>query len=248
MLSMWLLVALVVPCVALVLWVRSKVATATPVGKQPPLVSGPIPFIGAGLSWIRAPRAFLDETRARVGDVFVLQYEGTLRRLCTGLTLVAPSAFGLKLFFVFSPQGLADFYRVPETDGSFTEATRGFLGFKVPEEILTGSMATISKVLQRDFQQLWARIFADTVDEALDALGEEGLLDVFRWTKGLAHKAGLRAWVGEEAVAPGVFEEMCAAVMLAGTGFVSHSLSLSAALLSSTPSTPSRASRPWARC
>lgn len=37
--------------------------TATPVGKQPPLVSGPIPFIGAGLDWLKNPKEFLNKKR-----------------------------------------------------------------------------------------------------------------------------------------------------------------------------------------
>jgi hypothetical protein len=45
--------------------------------------------------------------------------------------------------------GLIDFYKIPEMHGSFTEATKGFLGYKVPEEILPGSMALIQKVRKK---------------------------------------------------------------------------------------------------
>lgn len=73
---------------------------------------------------------------------------------------------------------------------------------------MEGSMAIIARVLQRDFQQLWGRLFAATVSEALDELGDSGVVDIFKWTKVVAHKAGFRSWIGDEAVAPGVFEEL----------------------------------------
>jgi hypothetical protein len=91
---------------ALIVWLRVKFRTATPIGKQPPSVGG----LSNGLAWLRNPTQFLIDTRKRLGDIFLLQ------------------VFGIKLFFVFSAEGLKDFYNVPETDASFTEATKGFLG------------------------------------------------------------------------------------------------------------------------
>jgi hypothetical protein len=113
MLGSLLLLGVVFCVFYIVHWIRKKTATDPLQGKQPPIVSGPIPFIRAGLSWIRSPTTFLNEQRAIVGDTFVLE------------------AFGLKLFFTFSAKGLSYFYQIPETNASFTEATRGFLGFKV---------------------------------------------------------------------------------------------------------------------
>jgi hypothetical protein len=116
-----------------------------------------------------------------VGDVFILE------------------AFGLKLFFVFSNKGLTDFYRIPETNASFLEATRAFLGYKVPKEVMEGEMPIIQRVLRRDFQKLWLVRLNESVREELDALGEEGSMDVFQWTKQVMHRAGFSAWVGAEA-------------------------------------------------
>jgi len=89
--------------------------TSKPVGRQPPIVSGTWPIIGAGFDWVKNPSKFLNKQREKHGDIFLLH------------------AFGLKLFCVFSKAGLRDFYKVPETHASFTEATRGFLGYKVTE-------------------------------------------------------------------------------------------------------------------
>ena len=120
--------------------------------------------------------------RREHGDVFLLE------------------VFWVKFFFVFSQGGLEEFYKVPETEASFTEATKGFLGVKVPEEIMRGSMATIQRVLRRDFQMLWKNIFSVTMHEALDEMGDSGELSVFEWSKKVAHKAGFRSWIGDEAV------------------------------------------------
>lgn len=183
----WSIVFLLAAIVSAYAWLRKKMATAAPVGPQPPKVGG----LRKGLSWLRNPTQFLNDTRRELGsDVFLLE------------------VFGVKLFFVFSAAGLDDFYNVPESQASFTEATKGFLGVKVPEEIMSGSMATITRVLRRDFQQLWRAIFAATMAEAIDELGEAGELDVFRWTKQVAHKAGFRSWIGEEAVEEGTFERL----------------------------------------
>jgi hypothetical protein len=69
-------------------------------------------------------------------------------------------------------------------------------------------MSTIQKVLKRNFQQLWKNIFTNTMNEALFDLGHVGKLDVFVWTKQVAHKAGFRSWIGEEAVEDKYFHRL----------------------------------------
>lgn len=115
-------ITIVLLCVLLALllfalYIRRRLATAKPVGPQPPTVSGKIPFIRAGVDWLSNPRDFLNQKREEVGDTFILE------------------AFGLKLFFVFSKKGLTDFYHISESSASFLEATRAFLGYKVPAEV-----------------------------------------------------------------------------------------------------------------
>ena len=48
------------------------------------------------------------------------------------------SLFGAELLFTFSPMGLRSLYEVRESDASFTEATRGLLGLKLPAEVIEG--------------------------------------------------------------------------------------------------------------
>jgi len=44
--------------------------------------------------------------------------------------------FGTQFVFIFDPSALKEFYKLPENEASFTEATRAFLGLKLPAELL----------------------------------------------------------------------------------------------------------------
>jgi hypothetical protein len=63
-------------------------------------------------------------------------------------------------------------------------------------------------VLKKDFQKLWLSIFAKTMKEEMEKMGDNGSIDVFKWTKQIAHKAGFRSWIGEEAASPAYLEEL----------------------------------------
>ncbi len=71
-----------------------------------------------GLALAKNPAKFFSECRQAVGDSFIVY------------------AFGLKLLCTFSRTGLRSLYTVREADASFTEATRGLLGLKLPPEVL----------------------------------------------------------------------------------------------------------------
>ena len=175
-----------------------------PIGIQPPLVKGNIPFIGAGLDFVKNPKKFLNEQRKIHGDVFLLH------------------AFGVKLFFVFSKKGLIEFYKIAEQDASFTEATRGFLGYKVPEEILSGTMKTVLLVLKS--QKQFTSSFDKTIEKEINNLGkkkkfikfeklkknffedESGTFEIFSFLKNIVHKVGFNYWIGEETNRPEIFE------------------------------------------
>ncbi len=121
-------------------WVTGGVAGAVVCGHLyasrgikdgPPVIRGWLPFIGfadphlrcliyfsSGLSFIKNPTKFFENARKKYGDTFIVYL------------------FGIKLFCVFSPEGLHSLYSVREIDASFTEATRGLLGLKLPEEVI----------------------------------------------------------------------------------------------------------------
>ncbi len=98
----------------------------------PPRAPGRLPWIRAGLAFLANPTDYLRRTRQQLGDSFLVE------------------AFGFRLFFVFSPEGLRSLYALPEKDASFTEATRTLIGFKLPPELLGGDMAMFHHLFGRD--------------------------------------------------------------------------------------------------
>jgi cytochrome P450 len=151
------------------------------VSPAPPRVSGRLPFVGAGLSFLANPTEFLRRTRARVGDSFLLE------------------AFGFRLFFLFSPEGLRSLYALPEKEASFTEATRTLIGFKLPPELLGGDMSMFHHLFGRDQLEGYRSQIAAAVEEELALLGEEGEFEIFAYMKRVVHRIGFRCWAGHEA-------------------------------------------------
>jgi len=154
------------------------------VAPAPPRVAGRLPFVGAGFGFLANPTEFLRATRARVGDSFLLE------------------AFGFRLFFVFSPEGLRSLYQLPEKDASFTEATRTLIGFKLPAQLLEGDMAMFHHLFGRDRLESYREQIHAAVAEELAQLGESGELEVFAHMKRVVHRVGFRCWAGREAASP----------------------------------------------
>ncbi|MGE0789931.1 MAG: cytochrome P450 [Sandaracinaceae bacterium] len=151
------------------------------VSPMPAVLRGRVPVVGAGIELLRDPTAALEAARAKHGDTFYL------------------SAFGLPLFFVFSPEGLRSLYALPERDASFTEATRTLLGFKLPEELTAGDMGMFHRLFGKDRRQRSIEHIVDAVDGAIDRLNRAGELEAFTHMKALVHRVGFRSWAGHEA-------------------------------------------------
>jgi cytochrome P450 len=151
-------------------------------GPSPPVVSGALPFVGCGLAFARNPRKFLEDTRARVGDTFIVH------------------AFGFRLFFTFSNTGLRSLYRVRESEASFTEATRGLLGLKLPPEATTGTLEKFHRGLRRPLVDKLLAFVDECVAAHVAALGASGEFEVFAHFKALVHRVGFLCWVGRDAL------------------------------------------------
>ena len=55
--------------------------------------------------------------------------------------------FGITMVCTFSPRGLRSLYEVREKEASFTEATKGLLGLKLPPEVcVCGIVAIVKRV------------------------------------------------------------------------------------------------------
>ena len=155
-----------------------------PVDPTPPRVTGPVPFVRAGLDFIRAPTQFLSAARETHGDTFLLE------------------AFGFDLLMTFAPVGLRSLYRAPEAEASFTEATRTLIGFKVPDELLEGDMSMFRKLFARDQLPRYLDAVRDAVREDVAELGASGEFEIFERAKLLVHRVGFRCWIGREAATP----------------------------------------------
>ena len=115
---------------------------------------------------MRNPREFFERQRRRVGDTFVVYL------------------FGFRLFCVFSPAGLRALYEVRERDASFTEATRGLLGLKLPPEVIAeGTLAKFHAGLKKSLVRHYLVHVNRAIDAALSSLPASGSFEIFAHMK-----------------------------------------------------------------
>lgn len=148
----------------------------------PPLAGEELPHIGAGLRFLEAPTAYLQELRARHGDTFLLD------------------VFGFHLLMTFAPKGLENLYKLDERQASFGLATYDLIGFKTPTEIfqdadvglfyqlllnkhMPAHVATIDAIVQAELQR-WRTL--------------QGV-DIFDAIRTLEQRVGFGLWIAPEA-------------------------------------------------
>lgn len=148
----------------------------------PPLAAEELPHIGAGLRFLEAPTAYLQELRERHGDTYLLD------------------VFGFNLLMTFAPKGLESLYKLEENKASFGLATYDMIGFKTPVEIfqdadldlfyqlllnkrMPGYVATIEGIVERELQR-W---------QALPQV------DIFDAIRTLEQRVGYGLWITPEA-------------------------------------------------
>ncbi|NUP05452.1 MAG: cytochrome P450 [Polyangiaceae bacterium] len=156
------------------------------VSPPPKRVSGRVPYVGAGLDFLRDPTELLKRARVEHGETFLLE------------------AFGFKLLFVFSPAGVRSLYKLPERQASFVEATRTLIGFKLPEELLSSEagMSMFHHLFGRSQVEGYLSHMVDAVRADLAELPVAGELEIFSHMKKIVHRMGFRCWAGREAVTP----------------------------------------------
>ena len=152
------------------------------VDPMPPRISGTLPWVGAGRALTRDPTAFFNRCRERHGDTFVVD------------------AFGYRLFCVFSPLGVRNLWRLPEEQASKALADLTLLSHKVPIELFEGRRTLPHELFARDDVETHLDNLRTAVDFELDDLGDEGTIELFTFTKRLAHRMGLASWGGLDAL------------------------------------------------
>ncbi|MFA9411338.1 MAG: SCP2 sterol-binding domain-containing protein [Deltaproteobacteria bacterium] len=148
------------------------------VNPMPPVVPGSLPWVGAGRALVRDPTEFFSTCRERFGDTFLVD------------------AFGYRLFCVFSPAGVRNLWRLPEEEASKALADLTLLSHKVPIELFEGRRTLPHDLFARDDVEVYLDHLREAVDVELSSLGESGSIELFAFTKRLAHRMGLASWGG----------------------------------------------------
>jgi cytochrome P450 len=152
------------------------------VDPMPPRARGALPWVGAGRALTRDPTAFFTRCRERFGDTFVVD------------------AFGYRLFCVFSPLGVHNLWRLPEEQASKALADLTLLSHKVPIELFEGRRTLPHDLFGRDDVETYLENLRNAVAFELDDLGQAGSIELFTFTKRLAHRMGLASWGGLSAL------------------------------------------------
>jgi len=145
---------------------------------MPPVVPRGLPWVGAGRALISDPTEFFTSCRERFGDTFLVD------------------AFGYRLFCLFSPAGVRNLWRLPEEAASKALADLTLLSHKVPIELFEGRRTLPHDLFARDDVEVYLEHLCRAVDLELRALGDSGSLELFAFTKRLAHRMGLASWGG----------------------------------------------------
>jgi cytochrome P450 len=155
------------------------------------------PIADAALPWDREladPVAALAGARHACGDTFVV--EGPER----------------PTLFLFSAAGVRSFYALPEAAASKGVADWIMLRRKLPDELFDGRRTLPHELFGRDDVRSYLHQLDAAIDVAFAELGDEGVVDVFAFTRRLGHRMGLAAWAGEVPSRDARFDQMVTAL------------------------------------
>ena len=164
---------------------------------EPPEITPLPPVAGVALPWdevVPDPIAALGEARAAHGDTFVV--DGAHDRI----------------LFLFSPAGVRSFYDLAEEEASKGVADWRMLRRKLPAELFVGRRTLPHELFGR--QDVAGHL--DHLEQALDdteaELGDGADVEVFAFTRRLAHRMGLASWAGPASARGARFEALVAAL------------------------------------
>ena len=149
-----------------------------------PRVRSRLPWAGPGLALLNAPPAWFQRQRERLGDTYVFE------------------SFGYRVFNVFSPEGVKNLWALPEAEASKGVGDFAMLSHKVPAELFDGRRTFPHGLFARDNVEIYLANLRNAVDLEIDALGGEGEIEAFSFTRRLAHRMGLASWGSPLATRP----------------------------------------------
>jgi cytochrome P450 len=160
---------------------------------EAPRVSGVLPWVGPGLSLLNDPTSFFQRQRERLGDTYFFE------------------SFGYRLFCVFSPRGVKNLWALPEAEASKGVGDFAMLSHKVPSELFQGRRTFPHGLFGRENVEVYLENLTDAVAFEVEALGSQGEIEAFAFTKRLAHRMGLASWGSPLATHPDRFESLTTA-------------------------------------
>src|SRR4029453_3664410 len=159
--------------------------TLPSIAPMPPIAPGRWPWVGSAPGPLPHPTAYLQRTRAQLGDTFVAD------------------VFGYRLFFVFSAEGVRRLYALPEPEASFGLATFTLVfKHKIPLEIAVGRRNRPHDLFGNQEVEGYLENLERAVAHELAALATAGSVGGVAWARGLGHRLGLGGWAGAEAATP----------------------------------------------
>lgn len=135
---------------------------------------------------------------------------GAARSAC-GDTFVIDSGDD-RYLFLFSPDGLRDFYAVPEQQASKGIADWKMLIRKLPDELFDGRRTLPHELFTRPNVAGYLEALEEAISIQLSELQPGAEIDLFDFTRRLGHRMGLASWGGREILHSARFEELVAAL------------------------------------
>ncbi len=157
---------------------------------MPPMADCVLPWDGPVSDTVDA----IGAARADCGDTFVVD-SGDDRYL-----------------FLFSPDGLRDFYAVPEQQASKGIADWKMLIRKLPDELFNGRRTLPHELFTRPNVTGYLAALDEAISIQLSDLRPGTEVELFDFTRRLGHRMGLASWGGREMLQSDRFDDLVAAL------------------------------------
>ncbi len=162
-----------------------------------PSVSPLPPVADVSLPWdelVADPIAALAAARATHGDTFLVDGERD------------------RFMFLFSPTGVRSFYALAEEEASKGVADWRMLRRKLPDELFTGRRTLPHELFGRSDVAGYLDHLEQALDDTEAELGDDADVEVFAFTRRLAHRMGLASWAGPGSARGERFEALVSAL------------------------------------
>ena len=113
--------------------------------------------------------------------------------------------------FIFSPQGVTNFYGLSEGDASKGVADYLMLRRKLPDEMFVGRRTLPHELFSRDRTLGYLADLDGALEATIDELGSEGDIDLFALGRRIGQRVGLVSWGGPGAATGDRFQRLAAA-------------------------------------